>query len=178
MKKFKQVLRIDEHTAALMQAACESVDKTLPKTLPAFDEEVIFPDGRRMTIQVCPGDGEPCWTQGVLYSPEGEELAFTEPQDDLKQPFTIDCDAVEYSVQVITYRAEILAEIEELEQIAQDTKKRFSYSKSEGTWAWYDSDEDDQVDAWHTGFETRFDALVDAVEPYLNPEGDSDSEED
>lgn len=54
-----------------------------------------------------------------------------------------------------------------MEQIATDTKKEFAYDKSTGLWAWFDKDESDRVDVWHGGHKTRFDALTEAVEPYL-----------
>jgi hypothetical protein len=54
-----------------------------------------------------------------------------------------------------------------MEQIACDTRKAFYYDKSAGTWSWFDKSESNNMDAWHNGFESRFDALWDAVEPYM-----------
>jgi hypothetical protein len=49
-----------------------------------FDEEVVFPDGNRVAIQVV-ADEEPnereCWTQGVLFGAEGTELGCTDVGD-------------------------------------------------------------------------------------------------
>ena len=58
-------------------------------------------------------------------------------------------------------------QLERYMQIAQDTKKSFSYDKSDGTWAWYDRDEEDNIDAYHVGFSTFWEALLDAIEPYI-----------
>lgn len=59
------------------------------------------------------------------------------------------------------------SKLERLEQVAEDTKKVFSYNKHDGTWSWYDRDEAFNMDAGHHGFATRFLALLDAIEPYL-----------
>lgn len=58
--------------------------------------------------------------------------------------------------------------IERAEQIAEDVKKTFIYVKSTGTWAWVDNDEIEIPESYHCGFKTRLDALMDAVEPYLD----------
>ena len=41
-----------------------------------FDEEIVFSNGWRMIIQVISSenpDKEPCWTQGVVFDPNGNE---------------------------------------------------------------------------------------------------------
>lgn len=53
---------------------------------------------------------------------------------------------------------------DELEKIAKDVHKSFSYDKSTGLWSWYDRDEPETL---YGGFDTRYEALFDAVEPYL-----------
>lgn len=60
--------------------------------------------------------------------------------------------------------------VERMELIAQDTKKVFSYARHSGTWSWANKDEADDLESWHDGFGTRYDALVDAVEPYMEDE--------
>ena len=62
--------------------------------------------------------------------------------------------------------------LERMEQIAVDIKKVFSYSKTSGKWAWVDRDEADNPnpEAYHGDFDTRLEALKDAVDPYLHPE--------
>ncbi len=59
---------------------------------------------------------------------------------------------------------------ETLERMAVDLKKEFTYDKHAGTWAWYDRGDEDDPDARCAGFATRKAALLDALEPYLNPE--------
>jgi hypothetical protein len=56
-------------------------------------------------------------------------------------------------------------ELERLMQVSQDTKKEYSYSKSEGTWSWYNCN--DSYDDWHHGFSTFREALEDSVSPYF-----------
>jgi hypothetical protein len=51
-----------------------------------------------------------------------------------------------------------------------DVKKDFAYDKSQGTWAWFDRDEKDNPDAWHKGFDSFYEMLSDAVEPYFGEE--------
>lgn len=62
--------------------------------------------------------------------------------------------------------------LEEMMRIAQDTKKRFSYSKSTGTWTWY-SDPEEAIDCCYEPFATFLAALEDAVEPYIDPKEES-----
>ena len=47
-----------------------------------FDEEVHFMDKHFMVVQVIASeepDKEPCWTQGVLFNPQGRECGMTPP---------------------------------------------------------------------------------------------------
>ena len=57
-----------------------------------------------------------------------------------------------------------LNKLERCERIAVDIKKSFHYNKYTGKWSW----EHDGI--IHGGFDTRMEALYDAVEPYLNGE--------
>ena len=54
--------------------------------------------------------------------------------------------------------------LERYMQIAQDIKKKFVYSKSEGFWYWYDRGTGTELSEPFMSF---FDALSDAVEPYV-----------
>jgi len=65
-----------------------------------------------------------------------------------------------------------LAQLERFEQIADDIKKVFAFNKHEGTWSWADKDEVVDPELHHGPFPTRFDALVDAVEPYIDGESE------
>lgn len=59
------------------------------------------------------------------------------------------------------------AMLEQMELIAVDTRKQFYYDKASGLWSWYNRDEN-TPDGYHNGFATRFKALMDAVEPYMD----------
>ena len=50
--------------------------------------------------------------------------------------------------------------------VFHDTKKKLLYFKT-GGWGWCDRDEADNRDAWHVGFETAWDAILAATEPYF-----------
>ena len=60
-----------------------------------------------------------------------------------------------------------LAKLERLFQVFDDVKKGIAYNKHEGTWSWFDRDEQDNGSAYHGGFPTALDAMLDAVEPYM-----------
>lgn len=61
-----------------------------------------------------------------------------------------------------------MSNLESYMRIAQDTKKEFVYSKCEGYWYWHSRGSDTELSE---PFEKFYDALSDAVEPYL---GDDD----
>ena len=61
-------------------------------------------------------------------------------------------------------------EIEQYMRISQDIKKEFYYSKCEGTWHWYDRGNEEYEEQQSPPFKTFFDALSDAVEPYIGNE--------
>lgn len=78
---YKQVLSVPKHTADSLEACCQTPHSDVKKYSTEFDEEVEFANGLRMAVQVCgPGDPseEPCWTQGVLFDKEGNELGTTD----------------------------------------------------------------------------------------------------
>lgn len=51
--------------------------------------------------------------------------------------------------------------------IAKDTRKEFNYNLTLGRWGWKDRDDEEEFD-WR--FDTFFDALRDAVDPYIGEE--------
>ena len=74
----------------------QMLDKAVPgtkKDAAEFDKEVVFADGRRMAIQVigC-GEEEPAWSQGVLFSKEGNEIGCTEPCESFLGEWTVEAD--------------------------------------------------------------------------------------
>ena len=92
-----------------MQRLLDAPEPTWTKDIP-FDQEYTFADGWRMAIQVCPSGvdptivegegGEPHWTQGVLFSPEGNEMGCTEPGDTFLGEYVVEHDGVTYTVLV------------------------------------------------------------------------------
>ena len=88
VKRTELVVR--HEVAEDMQRLLQAPSKTYGKEL-AYDMEVVFDDGMRMAIQVCPGsydptvldgvEGEEHWTQAVLFTEEGDEMACSEPGD-------------------------------------------------------------------------------------------------
>ena len=75
------VMCLDRFTVGRMAKYCREPSPDVARDTAIFDKEHVFPDGTRMAIQVCSTpqpDLEPCWTQGVLFSPTGEELGCTE----------------------------------------------------------------------------------------------------
>lgn len=62
------------------------------------------------------------------------------------------------------------AGLEQMFRVFNDTKKVLRLDKLAGTWAWVDRDEVDVLEAYHGGFATAFEALVDAVAPYFEDE--------
>lgn len=103
MKTFHQILYINKTKQESLNELCNTIkdiSEIVQRDMPIFDEEVIFSDGKRMAIQVCPADGECCWTQGVLFDEDGEELGCTEVQENLDSPFIVDCNEIQYVVNV------------------------------------------------------------------------------
>lgn len=71
-----------------------------------FDQEVVFDDGMRMAVQVCLAPSEPCWTQAVLFTPNGEEVGCTDVGDFFEDVYTLDHDNVIYSVTVCSIESQ------------------------------------------------------------------------
>lgn len=83
----------------------------------------------------------------------------------------------EMNTQSTTAAAAISAErLEYVSRICEDARKEFAYDKHTGSWAWFDRDEAENVSAWHTGFETRWAAMLEAADPYIEDEEESQSE--
>lgn len=100
--QFKKTLAVERHVADEMNRICQELDDSVTDGT-AFDEEVVFDDGNRVAIQVCGGGGDStCWTQGVLFAPDGEELAFTDALPTFTgQEYVVEYDGDEYIVEVV-----------------------------------------------------------------------------
>lgn len=66
--------------------------------------------------------------------------------------------------QAIEARKRFADRLERYMQVAQDTKKEFVYSKSEGYWYWHDRGTETELSE---PFTTYWNALCDAVSPYI-----------
>lgn len=67
--------------------------------------------------------------------------------------------------------------VEELErrmQVFHDTGKVHGYSKHTGKWGWCDRDVMNDLDNWHDGFDTFWEAILDATDPYFEEDGEDE----
>lgn len=96
-------MRVLRHVFTALEDICERVRGDVRKNGIEFDKEVVFDDGNRMAIQVCgPGDpkSEPCWTQGVMFDADGNELGCTDPGESLAGEYSVTVGENEYVVNV------------------------------------------------------------------------------
>jgi len=104
---YSQTLFVDETAADELKKICNEPSDDVGKCETVWDQEVQFDNGYRMAIQVC-ADAEPlehpCWTQGVLYDPDGNERNCTEAGDSILGEFVLYCDGIEYTTYVIKRR--------------------------------------------------------------------------
>jgi hypothetical protein len=102
--QFKKKLVVERAVAEEMERICREPDTSVKKDGQEFDEEVVFDNGNRVAIQVC-GSGDPanesCWTQGVLFSPDGVELGCTDVGESFLGEYWISHDDDEYIVEVV-----------------------------------------------------------------------------
>jgi len=89
-----------------MERLCREPDGSISDKTPAFDEEFKFPNGMRMAVQVCPSNTpaeESCWTQGVLFEPEGAELGCTDVGESFLGEYYVfhNGDSYEVTVEVV-----------------------------------------------------------------------------
>lgn len=105
MTKSSKELVVETAKAQQLEAYCEYPPGDCGRGEAIFDEEVVFEDGRRVAIQVIASENpeeEMCWTQGVLFSPEGNELACTDVGEAFIGEFELDYDGDQYEVIVCT----------------------------------------------------------------------------
>lgn len=89
-----------------LERLCEVCSSDLEKDSAIFDEEVVFENGNRMSIQVISTTQpakEPCWVQGVLLSPEGHELGSTDVGESFLGEYCVSSDGDDYKVIVKTW---------------------------------------------------------------------------
>lgn len=103
--KFQKSLKVPVEVAEQMEALVATPNDELDRDEAVFDREVMFDDGKRMVIQVvAPNEPEEesCWTQGVLFSPEGNELGVTDVGESFLGEYSVFHGEDEYEVTVET----------------------------------------------------------------------------
>ncbi len=101
--KRPKILMVEGFVFDQMTRLCRNPDATLHHDDVVFDRDVMFPDGRWMAIQVCvcsQPEIDPCYAQGVLFSPEGHELNCTDCGDDFGGSFCVPYQGTDYIVDV------------------------------------------------------------------------------
>ena len=109
MKK-TEPLYVSQYEADEFTRFCNEPPDNCGRDETVFDEEVVFDDGKRMVIQVIASgepDKEPCWTQGVLLTPEGEEIGSTDVGESFLGEYSVWDGKVEYET-TVTVRDEYL----------------------------------------------------------------------
>lgn len=107
-QKFEATLEVEQDRLAGLRKLCQdgSACEDLGKDEVPFDEEVKFPNGMRMAVQVCSAlrshlePREPCWTQGVLFDPNGNELGCTDCGESVEGEFCVSHGIDDYVVTV------------------------------------------------------------------------------
>lgn len=103
MRHYKE-MRVQRYIGESMERLCSQICSDAKKDGVEFDEEVTFDNGNRMAIQVCgPGDpqSESCWTQGVVFDADGNELGCTDCGESFEGEYCVQVGDDEYVVNVI-----------------------------------------------------------------------------
>ena len=104
MTKKTATLKVPFHIAEEMTRIVMRPDSGVKKDGVEFDEEVTFDCGARMAIQVCASGNpseESCWTQGVLFSKEGQELGRTDCGESFLGEYCVEHDGVDFKAFVV-----------------------------------------------------------------------------
>ena len=101
--KYEGTIFVKKNKAETLQSFCSVPPIDCGRGEVLFDEEFVFPNGNRMAIQViAPEDPgvETAWSQGVLLSPEGNELGCTDVGEDFLGEYIIWNTHGKYTVNV------------------------------------------------------------------------------
>ena len=104
--KYEKILTLGAEKAADLEKLCQYPSDDIRKDEKVFDEEVVFEDGCRVAAMVCASLNpreEECWTQAVLFSSNGEELACTEVGESILGEFYLFYGEDEYCLEVKVY---------------------------------------------------------------------------
>jgi len=102
--KYKGVIPVDQTMASKMERICREPDAAVKKASVEFDQEYRFANGIRMAVQVCSSNTpaeESCWTQGVLFTPDGSEVGCTDVGESFLGEYNITYGDDEYEVDVV-----------------------------------------------------------------------------
>lgn len=103
MSRISKTLVVERNLGDEMERIVRDIEPDTAKDGVEFDKEVTFCNGMRMAIQVC-GPGNPkeesCWTQGVLFGPQGNELGCTDVGESFLGEYCITFDGDDYIVNV------------------------------------------------------------------------------
>lgn len=146
----------DDEREALM----EFLKANPEATAEALDEWAADIEGEHETL----GDTDECMTPGENDGQATIEIMYA--RSDNQTETLWDNTPKGESVPVAATITEVA--LERLECLAANTKKEFAYDKHTGTWSWCDRDDGGVPQA--IGFSSRRAALLDAIEPYLNPD--------
>ena len=103
MNGFHETMILPNDTLDQLEELCRGPAVGCDPDETIFDREVVFDDGCRMAIQVVAPNAtetESCWTQGVLFSPAGDELGCTQPCDRVCGHYRVETDDGIYSAGV------------------------------------------------------------------------------
>ena len=78
---YKGKMEVEKEKGQELEKFCHVPPKDCGRGEAIFDQEFVFPNGMRMAIQVITSeepDTETCWTQGVLFDKDGNELGCTD----------------------------------------------------------------------------------------------------
>ena len=101
--KYAGTMFVDQITVDDMERICREPDATVKGKGTEFDREYRFSNGMVMAIQVCPSNTpseESCWTQGVLFTPDGSEVGCTDVGEAFLGEYNIAYSDDEYEVDV------------------------------------------------------------------------------
>jgi hypothetical protein len=89
----KETLKVGEYLGTELERFCVEPPMDCGRGEVLFDEDVRFSDGHYMAIQVIASetpDEEECWTQGVLFNPDGYELGCTDVGESFLGEYQVD----------------------------------------------------------------------------------------
>ncbi len=96
------VILVEKNMAKEMECLCRNLNQDVKSDGTEFDKEYVFENGMRMSIQVCPAKNATCWTQGVLFTPDGYEVGCTDVGETFLGEYIVFDEENKYSVEVIS----------------------------------------------------------------------------